>query len=205
MAIPFSCKTRICPSCIARKAETTAIHLLGRLPEVKLVAMNRGAHPQGRSRVSSPDYDEGNQHFTTGGILVQRQPEIAALPRGKGFNLDDVTPPRVSPLWMVDAGCLCWLANCSCSFVLTAYDLCTRGSLPCRAARTDWIDRRRLCECRPSGVPSLIGASAPRRAHAFAPSALGPEGHAAGFLPWRPILKRLSSCKTNRCPHEIAQ
>lgn len=34
LAVPFSCKTRICPSCIARKAETTAIHLLERLPDV---------------------------------------------------------------------------------------------------------------------------------------------------------------------------
>ena len=34
LAVPFSCKTRICPSCIARKAETTAIHVLERLPQV---------------------------------------------------------------------------------------------------------------------------------------------------------------------------
>ena len=34
MGVPFSCKTRICPSCVKRRAEETAANLVERLPEV---------------------------------------------------------------------------------------------------------------------------------------------------------------------------
>jgi hypothetical protein len=34
LAVPFSCKSRICPSCIARRAEETAIALEEKLPRV---------------------------------------------------------------------------------------------------------------------------------------------------------------------------
>ena len=35
LGVPFTCKARICPSCLARKAETRAIHLSEVLPEVE--------------------------------------------------------------------------------------------------------------------------------------------------------------------------
>ncbi len=34
LAVPFSCKTRICPSCIARRAEEVSADLVGRLLDV---------------------------------------------------------------------------------------------------------------------------------------------------------------------------
>ena len=34
LGVPFSCKDRICPSCIARKAEQTSIQLVERIPQV---------------------------------------------------------------------------------------------------------------------------------------------------------------------------
>lgn len=34
MGVPFSCKTRICPSCVKRRAEETAANLVERLPAV---------------------------------------------------------------------------------------------------------------------------------------------------------------------------
>ena len=36
MGVPFSCKTRICPSCVKRRAEETATNLVERLPDVPL-------------------------------------------------------------------------------------------------------------------------------------------------------------------------
>jgi hypothetical protein len=34
LGVPFTCKTRICPSCLSRKAETRALHLSEVLPQV---------------------------------------------------------------------------------------------------------------------------------------------------------------------------
>ena len=34
MGVPFSCKTRVCPSCVKRRAEETAANLVERLPDV---------------------------------------------------------------------------------------------------------------------------------------------------------------------------